>query len=280
MSEVEETKQDPIAAEIVTKEGMQVVGVDLGKQDSTVLSVHENETGKVTDLVVIASNPGEMQDAQKSLISWAVAKVAELVTERDDYSTNLTVAKKNKWNTKTIERALQRTEKRVLFYSKIKSALEAGFCIIPNFPIEVFAIRTSRKNPRKNLIKNANSWSHPTQQETNAPPPGDGRYVSPVAEEASKTVKVAVPAGQPDKTTLMKWAEEFQGIDFPFDLAKPRVLQSTSRAMTLKVFDEMGILPAQRHGDPMVIGRVRLKEGYDLREVSFLVSWFVDTKEI
>ena len=47
-----------------------------------------------------------------------------------------------------------------------------------------------------------------------------------------------------------------------------------------KVFDEIGVLPASSNGDPMVIGRIILKEPGNTRRMNFLIAWFVDTKTL
>ena len=79
----------------------------------------------------------------------------------------------------------------------------------------------------------------------------------------------------------MFWADEFQDVGFPFTMAKPQILDATGKAMARKIFDEVGILPRRRaKGDPMVVGRIIYKgSGYDEKSISFLITWFVDTKD-
>ena len=35
-----------------------------------------------------------------------------------------------------------------------------------------------------------------------------------------------------------------------------------------------------RNADPIVVGKVRLKEGYNVKEFTFLVAWFMDLRRM
>lgn len=240
----------------------------------------------VTDLVVVAQTPGEMQDAQIRLIQWANAKFAEAKSDAKDLRENYEIAQKRKWRSGAIKVHADKAELRAQYYEKIKSALEAGYCIVPNFPIDVFAIRTTRKKPTPH---SSEGWHRPADQETNRPPLGDGRYVSSEARTAE-----GQRAGDNDhlgKTQFIQThtAVAFEDPDFPFKLAKPRILSAVAAAMALNIFDEIGVLPGRQgrvahqvrvNSDPMVIGRIKIRRPYDFREISFLITWFVDTKDI
>jgi len=65
-------------------------------------------------------------------------------------------------------------------------------------------------------------------------------------------------------------------------MAKPRIMEATSRAMALKIFDDFGILPAQRKGDPMIIARIidPRSRSYSDKHVSFLITWHLDTRTL
>jgi len=239
------------------------------------------------ELVVIAQNPAEMQAAQTQLTAWAGRKCAEAEAERLDLATNLAIAKKNKWNTKTLERALDRAEKRLSFQQKVEAALSNGFCIIPNFPVDIFAIRTTAKNPRENVTTN---WGGTIDQATTSPELGEGRYVNTRPTERTREWKEKNADGR-EVTLHNARAVAFQDVDFPFAVAKTRVVEATSRAMALNIFDEVGILPFRpghhagdarlMNADPMVIGKIKMRRNaYAFREISFLVTWFIDTKTL
>jgi len=85
----------------------------------------------------------------------------------------------------------------------------------------------------------------------------------------------------------------FLDVEFPLLACRPAIIDATTRAMALKVFDEIGILPpdsshtdmaAARKGDPVIVGRIvdpRAKPGWAQRKrLSFLIGWFVDTKDL
>ena len=47
------------------------------------------------------------------------------------------------------------------------------------------------------------------------------------------------------------------------------------------IFDEIGVLPVQSRGDPMLIGRIcRRESGYHTPSLSFLISWWIDTRAL
>jgi hypothetical protein len=89
--------------------------------------------------------------------------------------------------------------------------------------------------------------------------------------------------------------EDYKEPDFPFRTVKPTVLRQVNKALALKLFDEVGVLPAAgtdinpkrplpaRHAsmpDPMVIGRILRKENGKTLRASFLLTWWVDTSTL
>lgn len=238
------------------------------------------------DAVLVAHTPAEMRVANEYLVAWCDRKIDALSKEAADLTENIAIAAKRKWATTPLERARNRVAKQVTFYEKIRAAVQAGYCILPDFPIDVFAIRTSRQAPRENLTRGHGSGSQPNVQETNAPDIGEGVYVSPTARTKSRTLPNPAATSQTpewQKKITERWAAAFQDADFPFKLAKPRILEATDRAMALNVFDELGVLPARPQADPMVIGRIVCRDGsarWQRKTLSFLVTWFLDTRDL
>lgn len=228
-----------------------------------------------TETFVMARNQQEMQAAQTQLVSWANGRVGRALAEVADAETNLAAARQAKWKSGPFERLVRLAKDRVHFYDKLKLALEAGYVIVPDMAMDVFAIRTTRGTPTKNLSK----WGWPREQASNAPPAGEGRYVDPTAFNQSRRVTETDPSGKPS-THTERWAVSFdETIDFPFKLAKVQVLNATAEAAALKIFDEMGVAPATRaKGDPMVIGRINLRGAR--KSVDFVVAWFLDTRDL
>lgn len=230
------------------------------------------------ELFVFARNQVEMEREQNRLVAWAENKVLEVVRERDDLQRNLDIAVQAGWSTAAIRRAIARAQKRIIFYDKIKAALEAGFQIVPDMDIEVFAVRTDKKKPAKNTRETTWGWNRgPGDQKPSGAEKGEGHYVSPgaVYEEDQKLIEDG------KKTLVTTWATEFRDVDFPFALARVEVLDATKRAMASKIFDDLGVLPRRRrNADPMVIGRVSYRHNREEKSLSFVVAWFLDTSDL
>lgn len=229
------------------------------------------------DFTVIARDPAEMAKAQKSLILWAARKIQsekELLTEAQE---QYDIAVKNKWRASAWKRRVLLSEKTVNFYRKIKMALEAGYYIVPPFPIDLFAVRTDQKRP----LEKRGSWEA-GQQRGRLLPPGEGRYVSDAAEVWDRHLPGPEKDGKPT-TVKESYARYFREVDFPFKLAKPEILNATAEAMAKKLFDRMGVLPATRGcGDPVVCGQI-IKPGgnhYTEKAITFFVAWWLDTKDL
>ena len=240
--------------------------------------VHQKGDG---ELFVFARDPAEMTKAQDAMIAWAERKILEKQGEHRDFEQNLVIAKKNKWRSSTLEAATNRAKKKVVFYEKVRDALKAGYYIIPDMEIDLFAVRTTAKNPRQNRESSRSSWGPSMKaQVTNSPPTGDGTYVSPNRGVFDETKHEELKKDGTKDIIRTKWWDAFAEPDFPFHFAKPEILEATAEAMQKKIFDEMGIMPRRRGGDPMVIGRITYREGYHRKSLNFLVSWFLDTADI
>jgi hypothetical protein len=279
--EVEVLKEEPPKAEEPT---------ELAKTGS---SIGERAEDPPDDLFVYAANPQEMLSAQARLVSWADRKLKDEQAEYNDLSENYQHAVKNRWRSAPLKKACDRAMDRVEFYEKVKAALEAGFCIIPNFPGDVFAVRTTTKKLSKKAEVVNGQWGRPganiSEVESNRPALGQGKYVSQDTEFTQQRVVLKHETGKDPQygTKFVRLA--FKDVDFPFSMAKPVILDATSKAMALKVFDEMVAVsnkeleprrPRRSHGDPMVVGRIFMKNGYNRHTISFLVKWFIDTRDL
>lgn len=239
------------------------------------------------DMTVIARNPREMAVANKHLIAWTKRKIELHKKEMDDHLANFNLAKKRKIKSDAYDRMAKAMGKKIEFYVKLQTALELGYCIVPDVPMDVFAVRTTRKNPVSNLRTTENTktgyQSKPNvpDQTTSCPPAGEGKYVSPAPFFREARTEYKTAEGK-DMVQFQRWATEFDDVvDFPFKLAKPAILNDTARAMTEKVFDEIGVLPATPKADPMVIGRIKRRvNGYTWKSICFVISWYIDTKDL
>lgn len=232
------------------------------------------------DSFLYASNQAEMSKAQNQLVAWAEKKMAELRRELKDAQDNLTHAKKMKWRKQTFEAIVTRLEKKVTFYEKVEAALKAGYTIIPDMDVQLFAIRTTRKSAKRNGVKG--QWNRPLDQKTNNPPLGEGRYVTPQGDQAWANKVVKHEPGKEPQYEKFTWTEGHdEMLDFPFKMARPQILQAASEAMALKVFDEVGALPRfRKQPDPVLVGRITYRENYNEKRFNFLIVWYIDTKEL
>jgi hypothetical protein len=236
------------------------------------------------ELEVSATTPLEMSQAQDSLIAWCGRKVEAMKHEAAELAENLSIAIKNKWKTDTLRRHSALAVKRVTFYEKIKAALEAGYCIVPNFPITLFAIRTDRKKPLKKVY--IGDWAHSGDftQEPQMLPVGEGDYKDPNPFVATDEKKATNSSGK-EVTRYTKWATKFDDeITFPIQMAKPSIMEATSLAMQLKVFDQLGILlPKAAKADPLIVGEILDPRSPGLgtrKRICFIIAWHLNVRDL
>ena len=166
------------------------------------------------------------------------------------------------------------------FYKRMLIALEKGYQIVPSFPVTAFAIRTDRKKPLKMWTTD---WRRRHTQESKSLPEGEGEYKNPFPIVYSETVVKETPTSPEMRAA---WAEHWQDLEFPISMSKPKIMEATTRAMALNIFDEIGILPgfapAESKGDPMIIARMKVPNwvGANQRWVSFIIAWHLDTRTL
>lgn len=126
--------------------------------DTALALAHEADIDGNIELVALA--PSDLLAAQTNLVNWCDEKVKSIHREAADLRENLQIAKDNKWRTNGLSAALARAEKRVPFYEKIKAAVGAGYLIVPNFPVDIFAMRVSKAAPKSQSAE-PGSWGAP-----------------------------------------------------------------------------------------------------------------------
>lgn len=240
------------------------------------------------DLRLVALHPGQLEACQQQLIGWAQAKLQAERQKCEELKENVRIATVAGMRTELIIKHLNSATRRAQFFEKVGEAVKAGYYIIPNMPMDVFAIRrkTAPQKSRTNTYDKEQTWGHHDNLQPIEPsvlPVRVGDYENPQLVEKYRTGTYA--DGGKDKVFYQTTSDGFRDeIDFPFALAKPEVLTATQQALALKIFDEIGVMPARREkrSDPMVIGRIRnpsRKHDRD-RDVSFLIAWFLDTDRI
>lgn len=236
------------------------------------------------DIEVTAENATEMQQCQDAIIQWTQMKVSKAQAEANELKAAYEHAVQRKWKSDTLKRHAELASKRADFYKRMLVALEKGYQIVPSFPVTAFAIRTDAKNP---LRMYSTSWSHRHTQQAKILPEGEGEYKNPFPVVSERQLKAAT---QTESEKKAYWAESWKDLEFPISMSKPKVMEATTRAMALKVFDEIGILPGfapeegtrPPAGDPMIIARMKVPNwvGANQRWVCFIIAWHLDTRTL
>lgn len=235
----------------------------------TVDVIHPAST--VEDIALTATLPSEMVGSQKLLIEWCEKKIALVKAESMELFDAYERARKMKWKDKPLHDLHVAAVKRWEYYEKVKAALLEGYYIVPNFQIDMFAIRTNKKN-----AKGSSTYYYSThQQSAQELPIGEAEYKNPfplIERHKSRDEK----GNREDLSVAVGWDE----MEFPITMAKPNIMEATSRAMALKIFDEIGIVPHNRKEDPIIIGRIKSGKGTKRKAVSFMIAWHLDTRMI
>jgi hypothetical protein len=226
------------------------------------------------NVLVVAENPGELQTAQAALVDWFERKVTAIGRDLADARQNLEDARNEGWRLPPFQKIVRDLENNSLYYEKALDAVREGYCIVPNFPVDVVAIRTVADHPQGSETTRGN-WRPRIEFEADKNlASGEGRYVDPVA------TAVMAHSEKDEKSCVITkfWeANEFREVALPVKFMKPRVLQATQHAMACKIFDDVAVLPRRRKADPIVVGRIHGPNG---KHLTFLVAWFIDTKDL
>lgn len=229
------------------------------------------------DFTVFANNPADMVGAQRSMILWCARKIQAVKKEMAEAQTNLDAAKAHKWSPAAWAKQVKLHAEKIEFYKKVKTALEAGYYIVPPFPVDTFAIRVKNNASPRGKWTTSN-WRGAHEQKGHLLPAGEGKYVSPDPKIQVESLPRKMHDGSMKDVAHYR-PSEFTVADFPFKLAKAEIMEATRAAMSLKVFDRMGALPAQRAPDPIICGEILLPHRKG-QAVTFFVSWWLDTKTL
>lgn len=225
------------------------------------------------DLTLVALTPADMVPAQAALVAWCQRKVEAVKAELADLETNLELATEHGWKHQSVAASLRRCEKRVLYYEKIQAAVEAGYLIVPNFPIDVIAVRVKRLKQRETVHDSRWGGFRATAELL---PAGKGRYVDDHVKYRDES-RTQIVEGK-EKHVRRYVTDDYDEVDFPVVAVKPAILQATQRALALKIFDEVGTVTNQPGSgrDPIVAGRLLDPRG-NRRCCTFFIAWWLDT---
>lgn len=231
-----------------------------------------NPASVLNDLELTATLPHEMVNAQQQLITWCDSKIILLKKESQELLEATEHAKKNKWKFTTIQGQYFRSLKQLQYYEKVKAALMEGYYIVPNFPIQMFAIRTKYKSPKKGITTWYADNHEQLAQELQI---NEGTYKNPFPLQKQRKIK-----DNEGKDITKYWADDWDRFEFPITMAKPSIMEATSRAMALKIFDRIGIMPEGKKDDPVIIGQILRRNSYTTKIVSFMICWHLNTNVI
>lgn len=229
-------------------------------------------------LELTAVLPEEMVPVQQSLIDWGKRKIFELQAEAKDLHDAYEKSVKVKWRSEPLKKLYDKTIRRVEFYQKMVGALEHGFVIIPNFPVSVFAIRTDKTKPLKLMSGN---FYDTHEQKAPGLPASEGEYKNPFPHCCQ--MEYAAPTKENPMRKLMSyWADSWKELEFPISMAKVKVMEATSQAMALKIFDDFGIMPERKKEDPIIVARLidPRSTTYNRRYITFMIAWHLNTRDL
>lgn len=237
------------------------------------------------EIELTAEQPQEMEACQRSLIEWCKNKMLSVAADCAELQEGYELALKNKWKSTTLKRHAEKAKQELNYYTKMCGALEAGYVLVPNMPGALFAVRTDKVCPSKvwqYWYHNASDAKSVTSLEI-----GEGDYVA--SKNKVREHRIEGADGKVLRTEYK--ATDFGELEFPFSLSKPRIMEATSRAMALRLFDEFMILPAGAapaagrptvtRQDPIILGVVSLRGfGTKDKKTSFMVAWHINTQDL
>lgn len=247
----------------------------------------EGQEALVPSFHAVAVNATEMQESRSKIKIFLDNKVAELALELAEITAAYETAKLRKWASQPLKNQVTRIAKRKLYYGKLLAAVDAGFTIVPNMDVDVFAIRVKSDTPKwsydQGQSKHSFRMASPTvpDEKEDTLPVGVGDYQSSRVDFHERNTTVG--EGENKLYHVSQYCDGYQDIDFPLAAAHPIVMDATNRAMVMKIFDRIGVVPrtgGRLRGDPIILGQIVRKEGYSEKVASFLIAWHLDVRTL
>lgn len=222
---------------------------------------------------VMAFNPTQMAEAQSTTMQWIDKKLEGAKQDLAIADQTFDALQRARASVAPAKSLLDKAQRRVRFYEKVRAALQAGYYIIPPFDIQLFAVRTDRA---PSADAGRRHWTD--DQKGRSLPVGDGNWVDP------RPVRVHVDTeteddGRGGKRQVMlyentEWRDE---LNIPHRALKPQIIDAIGKALEEKIFDALGIAPAYRAADPIIAGQIRRPGGGTL---TFFVAWWLDEEDL
>lgn len=246
------------------------------------IDAHRKEPESLTALV--ATCAADVPAAQMGSVAIFEKKIGDLDREIKDLEDGEAQAKKSGWRYSQFRPAIRRLVNLRNFYDKAAEAVRAGYMIMPPFPgMEVFAVRMDPERMPKTKPGDENRDRDMSPDHTMGPGFGEYRNPAPLTYVSEQRRHE-----RPDGEVVLRdvWeAYDWDEMAFPVVKVKPQVLEATDRAMAMRVFDEIGILPQQsRNSDPIVMARIRQpmqRYRWDhSRDLYFFIAWWLDPNDV
>jgi hypothetical protein len=281
---------------IVEGELIETVG-----EESTALAVVE-QSAPPPPTHLVATDPSEMKAAQGDLKTHLEQRLSVIEGEILELNAALNEARRNGWNTAALTAARNRAVDDETFYNKLLAAVEAGYTMIPDFPVDVFAVRRVKADSHQ-----SNTWDGyvlPEGTYLNSPVQpdcamvGQGEFRNPSPRLQSYYVGTAKNRqGQDvDRYRVTRTGEPAGPIVFPHFSARHRVMQAAAKAIEQKFFDQIAVCrptvataagrtaqaASTRAGDPLIIGQVLRKRigSAPQKCVSFIIAWHLNLNDL
>jgi len=232
------------------------------------------------DIIVFARTPLEMARAQSALTAWAVRRINKAEEELRNATDNYEAAKEAKIRTAGWKSQIRKYEKELRFYVKIHAALEEGYFIVPDFPMNIIAVRTTQDTPMDTAeYQHRGSVDSEQHEELEI---GEGDYKD--SQVPMRKIKTHIEK-EGKLVPVDRWTADgltLQKMDFPFRMIKPHLLKDLKKAADHRIFDAIGVVPGQRKSrDPMLLGVIENKVGkHQVKRMVFLISWWVPTADL
>jgi hypothetical protein len=232
-------------------------------------------------LHLVALNRPELEAAHAKMIEWVNARIEKVDLDLQVEHAACEAAVDHHFATAPFDRRIRNLQRQRVFYDKILAALNAGFAIVPNFAMNVFAIRTRAREPRGAASKN--HWER-FAQPAQLLQVGEGAYVNPNPAVYQRAETESDGKGG-TKNVMVYFPEEFTDVEFPITLARPELMTRVGQAMATKIFDEIGVAVDSGsrvgggRGDPVVIGRLR-NPRKGAPALSFFLGWYFDPSRL
>lgn len=232
----------------------------------------------MTSTMVLATTRSALVSAHAELAEHVARQRDATVAEHAEVQAACALATDRHWATSPIKRRLARLERHLTFLDKVAGAIRAGYSIVPNFDLDLLAVRIRQAGRY--------GWHRVNDRPTVGAerlPIGEGEYVSPEPEFESWREDRLDASGKKIGTNVIFRSTKDAPVAVPFVLLKRELADALHAAMTERLFDEIGVVNdarTRKRADPVLVGRVlhpNVRPG-DRRGLCFFIGWWFDRR--